>query len=587
MTRLNTRSARGRAAFVRLTLLSGVLAGCLALGETAPASPSAVASHLYGITYGTASAQLVPFDIDAAGVISQRNDHAITIQGGAQSIVVGRDARTIYVGAPDHSVGISSVLGAIEAYSVASDGALSLLQRLSVQASQLALTPDGSRLFVRTPSWQIRSYAVAADGSLGAASPITTAGGGGAMAFVVKPDGSTLYASVFPSFLEQWAIGAGGSLTTLLPTDLSLGACQSSFLGVTPDSLGLDAMCNNPNGGFSFTLGNGGALSQNGVRSTIGTGRYVEDVRGRALYVGVYPHWVEQAQRQPNGTLAAFVPGSITDPGNVRSLAADPSGTRLVISSQPNALKSFAIAQDGSLSTSPVATLATTASYFDLLAFAPEQAPIAALSASEDAGSVTFDASGSHAVNGTIARYDWNFGDGTALADAGPTASHLYPSPGDYTATVTVTDSTGCSVTGTFDGAKSVCAGSTAAAAGKTVRLTATTAIAAPATTAASTTTGRARPTAANAMPNARGDKVLLTWREPDGGVVPIRYLLAWSTLHSAQGPGDPNMHHLYRTRPHILLRTRPGTTLHVAVYAQLADGTFTRATKTTVRLAR
>jgi hypothetical protein len=353
-------------------------------------------------------------------------------------------------------------------------------------------------------------------------------------------------------------------------------------------------MCNNPIGGISFTLGNGGALAQNGVRSTIGTGRYVEDVRGRALYVGVYPHWVEQAQRQPNGTLAAFAAGAITDPGNVRSLAADPSGSRLVVSSQPNTLKSFAIAQDGSLSTSPVATLPTTASYFDLLAFAPEQAPIAVLRMSEAGGSVTFDASGSHAVNGTIARYDWNFGDGTTLADAGPTPSHLYSVPGDYTATVTVTDSAGCSVTGTFDGAKSVCAGSPTAAAGQTVRIAAapanapTSTISADSTpTTGSTSLERPRPSAASATSNVRGDKVLLTWKQPNGDVVPSRYLLAWSTLHSAQGPGDPNMHHLYRTKPHILLRTEPGTTLHLAVYAQLADGTFTRATKTTLRLAR
>jgi hypothetical protein len=46
-------------------------------------------------------------------------------------------------------------------------------------------------------------------------------------------------------------------------------------------------------------------------------------------------------------------------------------------------------------------------------------------------------------------------------------------------------------------------------------------------------------------------------------------------------------MRHLYWTKPHILLRTRPGSTLHLAVYAQLADGTFTRATKTTLRLRR
>ena len=39
--------------------------------------------------------------------------------------------------------------------------------------------------------------------------------------------------------------------------------------------------------------------------------------------------------------------------------------------------------------------------------------------------------------------------------------------------------------------------------------------------------------------------------------------------------------------RTSLVLRTRPRTTLHLAVYAYAADGSFTRATKTTLRLPR
>ncbi len=39
--------------------------------------------------------------------------------------------------------------------------------------------------------------------------------------------------------------------------------------------------------------------------------------------------------------------------------------------------------------------------------------------------------------------------------------------------------------------------------------------------------------------------------------------------------------------RTNIVLRTRPRTTMHLAVYAYAPDGSFTRATKTTVRLPR
>jgi len=577
---------------LRCALVLGVVAGALGFAGPAPASPPVGSRALYGITHSGFTYSLVPFDVDAAGAITERSGDAIAVIGGVSSIVVSPDGRTVYIGAPNHTgPGFSYLPGAIEVYAVSAGGSLSLRQSIASQASQLALAPDGSRLFVRRPDWTISSYAVTADGSLGAAGPVVTAGGGGATSFALSPDGSTMYASVFPNAIEQWAIGADGSLTTQLPTDLGMGGCWSTSIGLTPDGTHLDANCNNPNGGVSFALGAGGALTQVGSQYSEAAGTGIEDVHGRALYVAVYPHWIAQDQRQPDGALAGFAAGAIFDSGNVNSVAVDPSGARLVASIAPNALKTYAIASDGSLSTSPVATVATTAASFDRLAFAPDQAPVAALAATAAGEAVTFDAGASHAVDGAIARYDWNFGDGTSLADAGPAPTHVYPRAGDYTARVTVTDSAGCSVARVSNGSMAICAGSPAAATGLSLHLAdALAQIPAAEDTGHSRVAGGSpaaelpRPLEAAATPNVRGDKVLVTWKGPDGAP-PIRYLLAWSTLHSAHGPADPNMHHLYWTAPHILLRTRPGTTLHLAVYAQMPGGTFTRATKTTLRL--
>ncbi|MEN8167639.1 MAG: PKD domain-containing protein [Pseudomonadota bacterium] len=44
---------------------------------------------------------------------------------------------------------------------------------------------------------------------------------------------------------------------------------------------------------------------------------------------------------------------------------------------------------------------------------------------------------------GTIVRYDWDFGDGSAASDAGSTPSHSYTATGDYTVILTVTDDEG------------------------------------------------------------------------------------------------------------------------------------------------
>jgi PKD repeat protein len=56
---------------------------------------------------------------------------------------------------------------------------------------------------------------------------------------------------------------------------------------------------------------------------------------------------------------------------------------------------------------------------------------------------VAFDGNGSDDAEGPIARYDWDYGDLTSDLDAGPTPSHTYGAPGDYTVVLTVIDSDG------------------------------------------------------------------------------------------------------------------------------------------------
>ena len=61
--------------------------------------------------------------------------------------------------------------------------------------------------------------------------------------------------------------------------------------------------------------------------------------------------------------------------------------------------------------------------------------------------SVTFDGSASTTPNGTVTSWAWSFGDGAS--GTGPVTSHVYSTPGTYTASLTVTDSTGASGTAT------------------------------------------------------------------------------------------------------------------------------------------
>lgn len=71
--------------------------------------------------------------------------------------------------------------------------------------------------------------------------------------------------------------------------------------------------------------------------------------------------------------------------------------------------------------------------------------PTAAFSALPTDLAVAFDASGSSDVDGSIASYTWDFGDGDA--GEGATTSHTYRSGGTYEVTLTVTDDRGATAT--------------------------------------------------------------------------------------------------------------------------------------------
>jgi DNA-binding beta-propeller fold protein YncE len=87
------------------------------------------------------------------------------------------------------------------------------------------------------------------------------------------------------------------------------------------------------------------------------------------------------------------------------------------------------------------------------LAVVPDQAPVAALSATEESGTTLFTAAASTVAYGTIAQYVYDFGDGSAdVTTASDTINHDYSGSGPYTATVTETSSAGTSTTVTYTG---------------------------------------------------------------------------------------------------------------------------------------
>ena len=133
------------------------------------------------------------------------------------------------------------------------------------------------------------------------------------------------------------------------------------------------------------------------------------------------------------------------------------------LSASPDGLSLFLAGGDGHLfdigpgtSLAPNAPPSVDLDYAFGVVVSPNQAPVASFlvaSARAVAGSPTqFDARGATDSDGSIVRYDWDFGDGTLLPNGGPTPRHVYTRPGTYVARLVVTDNEGASTGTVFTG---------------------------------------------------------------------------------------------------------------------------------------
>ena len=201
---------------------------------------------------------------------------------------------------------------------------------------------------------------------------------------------------------------------------------------------------------------------------------------GAAIGVGTSPHGIGIT---PDGK-TAYVANSNGDDVTPIDTATNAAGTAVGAGDGPLGI---AIAPDGETAyvanresddVTPIDTATNAAGTAigvgdspSAIAITPDQPPSAAFSAGPaPAGQASgFDASASSDPDGSIARYDWDFGDGSTLSDGGPTPSHTYAAAGTYTATLSLTDDEGCSSELVFTGQTALCNGSPAALASEQV----------------------------------------------------------------------------------------------------------------------
>jgi DNA-binding beta-propeller fold protein YncE len=421
----------------------------------------------------------------------------------ASSLVIAQAAgaaRSVYFADP--------AAGSIAQFAVGAGGNLTPLEPSSVAADRplrLAMTPEGDDLYA-TADDGILQYDVAADGRLTPKSPPLRPAFGLPFSIAIHPDGASAYVTdLRRGKVLQYDIAGGGRLVPKDPAAVPAGEFATG-IAVRPNGRTVYVLVK---GGIAvFDVGAGGGLVRRPGLVGVPKSGLIDlalTPDGRHLYATSLRGLVLQFDVGDDGTPMPKSPAELDlGPGaKPVGIAVVPDGSAVYVTSRGSAdhggrdVFAFAVGPDGSLAPGVTPALAVERSklwflsaspdgkslfvaggdgfLFDLGAGAslapkaspsvdlrgafgvvvsPNQAPVAGFTATPGtAGAPTqFDASSAVDPDGSIVRYDWDFGDGTVLLDGGPTPTHVYTSPGSYMATLVVTDNEGASTTTIFTG---------------------------------------------------------------------------------------------------------------------------------------
>jgi YVTN family beta-propeller protein len=306
----------------------------------------------------------------------------------------------------------------------------------------IAITPDGTRAYVANYGSNTITRIDLATGAT-----TTIPGDGGPSGVAITPDGTRAYVTNYNS-------------DTVTPIDLATDTPGATIpVGEEPWGLALT-----PDGARAYVADTGEAtvtpidLASNTPETAIAASNFPQFVAitpdGARAYVTSGPNPIT-----PIDIATDAAESGIATSDRLTGLAILPDGSRVYFTDH-NAEALAKILLPGNT----LVPAAAAGEELEAIAIVPNQPPHAAFSstATPELG-VAFDASGSTDSDGSVARYDWDFGDGDTAANAGASPNHTYAQAGTYQVTLTETDNEGCSLDFVFTGQTAYCNGSNVA----------------------------------------------------------------------------------------------------------------------------
>jgi YVTN family beta-propeller protein len=391
---------------MRPLLPIAILSAVLALAAPASASPNAYIAQ-GPVKSGVSAHALTVFDVATGAQVT-----SIDLPSPALDVAIDPTGARAYV---TTSTGLSVVDLATNSVVTSIPGG---------SGSDVAMDPSGKRVYVADGGNKITLVDTATNTVTGA----ITLTGQQVRAVVANADGTRAYTG--NTKMSPYSVSIVDLTTDMQISELASGNFnRPESLGILPggskvyaanfgQSAGgttvaiLDVATNNVG---SVTVGSSPTAA---VVNPAGTKVYVANRDSQSISVIDVP--------------SATVTGTFPLPFSPTEIAITPDGTRAALSSVQDQKVAFIDLGSGQVYSGPTDLPGSGGA-----AIAPAQPPVPEFSVTSGLSGepASFDASAS--TGGPIARYDWDFGDGSAAPNGGGQVSHTYTAAGTYQATVT------------------------------------------------------------------------------------------------------------------------------------------------------